>query len=66
LDQDSDFPGYDPSDQLMLLSSQILAHFANGRLSLKANPRGATSNSVSLLVTQLGFSNSTRPNTLLK
>ncbi|KAF2623084.1 hypothetical protein BU25DRAFT_182580 [Macroventuria anomochaeta] len=50
LDQNSDFSGYDPSDQLMLLSSQMLADFANGRLSLKADPLGATSNSAQYFV----------------
>jgi len=49
-DRDSDYPGYNSSDQLMLLSSQMLAHFANGRLSLVANPLEATSNSVSIHV----------------
>lgn len=48
LDQDPELPGYDPSDQLMLLSSQMLEHVANGRLSLEADPFGSTNNSVSL------------------
>ncbi|KAJ8106730.1 hypothetical protein OPT61_g9348 [Boeremia exigua] len=43
LSQDPDTPGYDPSGQLMLLSSQMCAHFANGRVSLKADPLQATS-----------------------
>lgn len=39
---------YDPSEQLMLLSSETFEHFANGRLSLKAIRLGSTSASVSL------------------
>ncbi|KAH3976676.1 hypothetical protein HBI13_149900 [Parastagonospora nodorum] len=63
LDRDSDFPGYDPSDQLMLLSSQMLAHFANGRVSLQASTIEATSNSVSPHVTESSSSNIARPGT---
>lgn len=63
LSQDSDIPGCDSSDQLVLLSSQMFAHFANGRLSLKVDPLGAQSNSVSLLVTSSTFFNSTRSGT---
>ncbi|CAO2658138.1 Nn.00g073980.m01.CDS01 [Neocucurbitaria sp. VM-36] len=55
LEQDPNFPGYDPSDQLMLLSSQMFAHFANGRLSLKADPLGATSNSARYFVKTNSF-----------
>jgi hypothetical protein len=50
LEQDHDSPGYDPAGQLMLLSPQKFAHFANGRLSLVADPLEATSDSVSLVM----------------
>ncbi|KAH4821453.1 hypothetical protein HBI37_008430 [Parastagonospora nodorum] len=60
LDRDSDFPGYDPSDQLMLLSSQMLAHFANGRVSLQASTIEATSNSARYYVSTNRFIPSSR------
>ncbi|KAJ4987183.1 hypothetical protein SVAN01_07335 [Stagonosporopsis vannaccii] len=50
LNQDPNFPGNGLSDRMMLLSSQMLAHFANGRISLKADPLGATSNSARYFV----------------
>ncbi|KAH7391102.1 kinase-like domain-containing protein [Phaeosphaeria sp. MPI-PUGE-AT-0046c] len=53
--REPNFPGYDPSDQLMLLSSQMLAHITNGRLSLKADPLEATSNSARYFVKMKRF-----------
>ncbi|KAH6875990.1 phosphotransferase enzyme family-domain-containing protein [Alternaria rosae] len=64
LSQDSDMSGCDSSDQLVLLSSQMFAHFANGRLSLKVDPLGAQSNSVRYFVKTNSFMPSIRVDVL--